>query len=191
MSDEEVEEAINLAKAYLKQKEEGEDADADADASTSEEKSDAEDKPPEDSGASDLPSDPQLIAATTKIVLRDPVSNHPIDMAYVRDQDGRVLGFEQFTNEKKMMRGEPVEGEDDGSEPKEAPLVANCGFHLQPGVTTSFKVYALYREDVPCPEDVVGGEDKSEGGEKEKEAPKVEEKLYYTQAIPLVEGLDQ
>ena len=144
-----------------------------------------------DSGESDLPSDPQLIAATTKIVLRDPVSNHPIDMAYVRDQDGRVLGFEQFTNEKKMMRGEPVEGEDDGSELKEAPLVANCGFHLQPGVTTSFKVYALYREDVPCPEDVVGGEDKSEGEEKEKEAPKVEEKLYFTQAIPLVEGLDQ
>ena len=125
MSDEEVEEAINLAKAYLKQKEEGEDADADA--NTSEEKSEAEDKPSEDSGASDLPSDPQLIAAITKIVLRDPVSNHPIDMAYVRDQDGRVLGFEQFTNEKKMMRGEPVEGEDDGSEPKEAPLIGPQG----------------------------------------------------------------
>ena len=83
---------------------------------------------------------------------------------------------------------EPVEGEE--GEAKEASLVANCGFHLQPGVTTSFKVYTLYREDVPCPEEIVGGDDKSEE-EKEKEARKAEEKLYYTQAIPLVEGLDQ
>ena len=182
MSDEEVEEAINLARAYLQEKEEGETGEVEAGDATSEEKSESG-----DGSASDLPSDPQLIPATTKIVLRDPVSGHPIDMAYVRDQNGRVLGFEQFTNEKKMMRGEPVEGEE--GEPKEAPLVANCGFHLQPGVTTSFKVYTLYREDVPCPEEIVVGEGKE--GEKEEEGPKAEEKLYYTQAIPLVEGLDQ
>ena len=185
MSDEEVEEAINLAKANLKEKEEGEADEGEAGDATSEEKSELDDG---SAKASDLPSDPQLIAATTKIVLRDPVSGHPIDMAYVRDQNGRVLGFEQFTNEKKMMHGEPMEGEE--GEAKEAPLVASCGFHLQPGVTTSFKVYTLYREDVPCPEEIVGGDDKSEE-EKEKEAPKAEEKLYCTKAIPLVEGLDE
>jgi len=164
MSDEEVEEAINLAKAYLKEKEEG--SSDGGDEKVREGKSDDE-----------APVDPVLIAATAKIIMRDPISGHPIDMAYVRDQDGRILGFEQFSKEKKLLRGEAVDGDD--GQPTEAPSTANCGFHIQPGETASFKVFALYREDVPCPESPLEGEE-------EKEPPKVEEKLYFSQAIPLV-----
>ena len=164
MSDEEVEEAINLAKAYLKEKEEGSSDGGD-------------EKVREGTSDGETPVDPVLIAATAKIIMRDPISGHPIDMAYVRDQDGRVLGFEQFSNEKKLLRGEAVDGDD--GQPMEAPSTANCGFHIQPGETASFKVFALYRENVPCPESPLEGEE-------EKEPPKVEEKLYFSQAIPLV-----
>ena len=208
-SDDEVEEAIGLARAHLL-KEGGGEGEGEAGAGA------AASAPAPAPAPTPAPEDPELVAASARIVLRDPVSGYPIDLAYVRDQDGNVLGFEQFTKEKEAMgvggdddgnggdgAGEGGAGDEDGEdrpraaagvggemekekEEKAAPTVSICGFHIEPGVTTAVRVFALYREDVPDAAAMEGVAAAGETGDAKEVAPrKAAEKLYYSQAIPL------
>jgi hypothetical protein len=85
----------------------------------------------------------------------DPDNNHrPIEVAYVKDQNGTVLGFDSFSKQRQeMVKGS--DDEDDSIDDNEAkpPAAAaaqktgECTFHIIPGVTTSIVAYAVYRGD--------------------------------------------
>eukprot|EP00559_Dactyliosolen_fragilissimus_P005472 CAMPEP_0184868682 /NCGR_PEP_ID=MMETSP0580-20130426/31380_1 /TAXON_ID=1118495 /ORGANISM="Dactyliosolen fragilissimus" /LENGTH=487 /DNA_ID=CAMNT_0027369733 /DNA_START=53 /DNA_END=1516 /DNA_ORIENTATION=+ len=121
--------------------------------------------------------DIDLIHASATINLIDNATGREIEIAYVRDQDGKLLGFEQFVSLKKERRAqiakrderdlqkkgkEMIEnpdnstnniGEEDekheigGDEKIFIPSAGLCNFNIIPGETKSIKVYALYRDD--------------------------------------------
>uniref|UniRef100_A0A7S2EX19 GCK domain-containing protein n=1 Tax=Ditylum brightwellii TaxID=49249 RepID=A0A7S2EX19_9STRA len=132
--------------------------------------------------------DPFLVNVYAKFNLRDPSTNRLIDIAYVRDQDGRLLGFDQFSKEKTASAavekedGEEVENnnssdgdvnvedeKDDGGG-----KTGNCMFHIKPGETASIKLFAIYRES--------GNKDKED---EDMSSTKVEETLYFSSPISL------
>ncbi|KAL9187664.1 hypothetical protein ACHAXT_006042 [Thalassiosira profunda] len=94
--------------------------------------------------------EPHLINAYAKFRLTDPNSGRPIEVAYVKDQAGRLLGFDSFSK-----RDDSGGGDDDGTHEKggvggmEATAAAahegECTFHIVPGETTSVTAYAIYR----------------------------------------------
>jgi hypothetical protein len=117
--------------------------------------------------------EPHLINAYARFHLMDPDNNHrPIEVAYVKDQNGTVLGFDSFFKQRQeMMKGSDEDNNDDSIDDNEAkppatPKTGECTFHIIPGVTTSIVAYAVYRGD------------KDEGLLRE-------DVLYYTPEIPL------
>lgn len=121
----------------------------------------------------DLPiqnvDEPHLINAYAKFQLKDPESGEPIEVAYIKDQKGRLLGFDSFSK-KKSSDNENVD--DENGKGVERPNESNegeCTFHLVPGETTIITAYAIYR-----------GRREGEDGESVRE-----DRLYYTSEIPL------
>lgn len=88
-----------------------------------------------DDATSDADDDPdappkRLIPAYARFHLTDAaVTGYPVEIAYVRDQSGTLLGFDDFSRDKQ-----------EGLE------TADMTFHLTPE-TTSLTVFALYREE--------------------------------------------
>jgi len=122
-------------------------------------------------------AEPHLINAYARFHLMDPDNNHrPIEVAYVKDQNGTVLGFDSFSKQREeMVKGS--DDEDDSIDDSETKISASeatqktgeCTFHIIPGVTTSIVAYAVYRGD------------KDDGLLRE-------DVLYYTPEIPLSLG---
>ena len=82
--------------------------------------------------------EPQLINAYAKFKLNDPKTGAPIEVAYIKDQKGRLLGFDSFTKQKSPD-SESDEDHDDKIEEGE------CTFHLVPGETSIITACAIYR----------------------------------------------
>jgi len=136
--------------------------------------------------------DVDLVPVSATINVIDPGTGWEIDIAYVRDQDGSVLGFEQFTTLKRERREaiqymeqkskpnqETQEG--DGRETKFPASIRNtgkCSFHLNPEKTKSVQLFALYKSS----------DNKAMTNEKDssKDNEDVEKKtLYYSSEIEL------
>lgn len=71
--------------------------------------------------------DPPVVEVRVRVPMVDP-DGRPIDVCYVRDQTGRVLGFDQFNSQKD-------EGVQDHY----------LRFHVQPGKTCCVKFYKVYK----------------------------------------------
>jgi hypothetical protein len=83
--------------------------------------------------------DDVLATGIARINLWDQKANCPIEVAYVKDQDDKLLGYDQFFDFKKSIKS----GEDkDGSLKKK---VGACNFHVDPVTTKAIRIYALYR----------------------------------------------
>ena len=112
-----------------------------------------------------------LINGYAKFPLKDPVSGEPIEVAYVKDQKGRLLGFDSFTKKKSSSDNESVD--DDGNNSIDEEEIneseGECTFHLVPGETSIVTAYAIYR-----------GRRIDEDGESIRE-----DTLFYTSEIPL------
>lgn len=79
-----------------------------------------------------------------------------VDLAYVRDQDGLLLGHERFAAPKsdteEIKSGTPEEGgsanDEMNNEQREnsntEPTVGNCVFHVCPETTKAIQIFALY-----------------------------------------------
>lgn len=121
--------------------------------------------------------EPHLINAYAKFQLTHPTNGQPIEVAYIKDQKGRLLGFDSFT--KKDADGSSSDSADDDgmheNEVKDQSTAAEadgeCTFHIVPGETTSIAAYAIYR-----------GEKKEDD---DKEGGAREDTLYYTPEVPL------
>jgi len=132
------------------------------------------------SSQSEREPQPRLINAYAKFKLIEPDGKRPIEVAYVKDQKGRLLGFDSFS---KRDAGGSSDDIDDGSgrdgihdnaggETLERDHHGECTFHLVPGETTSVRAYAIYREVTSADGD----------GEKNRECDNI---LYFTPEIPL------
>lgn len=109
--------------------------------------------------------EPQLINAYAKFQLTDPKSGEPIEVAYIKDQQGRLLGFDSFTKQKSA-ENEDSDADDERSDESNE---GECTFHLVPGETTTVKAYAIYR-----------GQREVDDGKSIRE-----DNLYFTSEIPL------
>jgi len=128
-----------------------------------------------------------------------------VDLAYVRDQDGLLLGHERFEMKKKETVDNGGKDNNDGenigsSESKARPeeIIGNCAFHVSPETTKAIQIFALYGKD---DDDITGNggikEAKSEDGTVEDAASDTDKKdnvesnrkqtLYHSGLIPLSE----
>lgn len=112
-------------------------------------------------------NDPHLINAYVKFKLTQPGTDNPIEVAYIKDQKGRLLGFDSFSkrdsseneNKDNTLANQEKKEVDDGE----------CSFHIVPSETTSIAAYAIYRTQTV-----------NDNGEEQKEYV-----LYYSPMIPL------
>jgi len=110
--------------------------------------------------------DPQIIDCQARVALKDAQTDLPIEVAYARDQDGKILGFENFNNDKK-------EGK------KESAL--NFSIHLAD--TKSIKICAIYQEE-PAPQ-----EEQKDGDAEKASEPILAKRLYYSKPITVIQPM--
>lgn len=138
-----------------------------------------------------------------------------VDLAYVRDQDGLLLGHERFEIKKtesgddntqkegSISNGETdsTDGENIGTRDDKSgsePSIGHCGFHVSPGTTKAIQIFALYgKEDDDNTADGGIKEEKIEDDMMEDAASATDSKdiiekrgkqtLYYSGLIPLSE----
>jgi len=145
-----------------------------------------EDETPVASASSNT-DEPHLINAYAKFQLTDPSgSGRPIEVAYVKDQRGRLLGFDSFTKRDEAATG-TGEGDDnandkdaEGTATESTSLDGECTFHIVPGETTSIAAYAIYRGVKRNKED----EGSDEGGSGTSLIAR-EDFLYHTRDVSL------
>jgi len=158
-------------------------------------------------------ADANLVEGVARINLWDGDGTRRVDLAYVRDQDGLLLGHERFTvkaNESAEGEGgatgekEEKVGDDDNKNDgtssentQSKPTIGHCTFHVSPGLTKSIQIFALYGKDGADNYGSDSGDEKSSlEDKKEKNADsgtaiKDEDKnrgkqtLYYSRLIPL------
>ncbi|KAL7461509.1 hypothetical protein ACHAXS_001926 [Conticribra weissflogii] len=147
------------------------------------------------SSASEREPQPRLVNAYAKFKLIEPDrKRRPIEVAYVKDQKGRLLGFDSFSKrEAGGASSDDIENDDhdddDGAgdsangirddddasgDDSQRASDGECTFHLVPGETTSVRAYAIYRGVTNA------------GGDGEE---KREDVMYYTPEI-LLPGVD-
>ena len=117
-----------------------------------------------------IADEPHLINAYAKFQLTDPNSGEPIEVAYIKDQKGRLLGFDSFSKNKSSdNENGDNENSNESDEKIDESNEGECTFHLVPGETTIITAYAIYR-----------GRRIGDEGESVRE-----DTLYYTNEIPL------
>lgn len=84
--------------------------------------------------------DVPLVEGVVSINLWDANQSRPIEIAFVKDQDGTLLGYEQFFDFKKQLNGKVAEDLDEN-----IGKVGGCIFHANPATTKSIQIFALYR----------------------------------------------
>jgi len=154
-------------------------------------------------------NDIDLISAFVTINLVDTLSGREIDIAYVRDQDGKILGFDQFTNTKRE-RKELIKKQghidnldsqghilqmnnehDNMSERKDVKNIGKFTFYINPETTNSIQVFALYKDNISSMhehvEEVIENSLEMKNNEfvKEENIRKSDETLYYSSIISL------
>jgi hypothetical protein len=77
-----------------------------------------------------------LVGATARINLVDEGNGRRIAIAYIRDQDGKLLGYNQFHSLKKEL--------EEAEEKRDTRRVGSCDFHVNPETTKGIQVFALY-----------------------------------------------
>ena len=85
--------------------------------------------------------DAALVEGLARINLYD--GDKPIEVAYVKDQDGNLLGYDQFTDFKKSLISKEESSSESDSNP--AQKVAQCNFHVNPDTTKGIQIFALYK----------------------------------------------
>lgn len=80
-----------------------------------------------------------LVEGVVSINLWDIQESRPIEIAFVKDQDGNLLGYEQFYDFKKSLNGNQDPDENNAGK------VGGCIFHASPETTKSIQIFALYR----------------------------------------------
>ena len=128
--------------------------------------------------ASKAMEEPQLINAYAKFKLTEPETGNPIEVAYIKDQSGRLLGFDSFSKrdapdvdseEESNMHAEQDKVHDGSTMEHGKVHDGECTFHIVPEETTSIAAYAIYRTKRI-----------DEKGEEHRDYV-----LYYTPQIPL------
>jgi hypothetical protein len=116
-----------------------------------------------------------LVEGIAKINLWDGKSLRPIEIAFVKDQDGTLLGYEQFFDFKKSIKGN-ASGEEQSSK------VGACNFHVNPSTTKSIQIFALYRdqEEQSVIEDDAKSPNAEEGKPKERK-----QALFYSNLVDM------
>ncbi len=103
---------------------------------------------------------PHLVNASAKFQLTDPNAKispnekcydsgrGQIEVAYIKDQQGRLLGFDSFNSTKKEKNVDSSDGNNPGEESASTntTIIGECTFHIVPGETTSIVAYAIYRD---------------------------------------------
>uniref|UniRef100_A0A7S3VE73 GCK domain-containing protein n=1 Tax=Chaetoceros debilis TaxID=122233 RepID=A0A7S3VE73_9STRA len=101
--------------------------------------------------------DDVLVEGVARINLWDPEGERQVELAYIKDQDGLLLGYDQFSYLKKNSGDENENDNDndnddgDNSEPQSKGVigkVGECNFHVNPETTKSIQIFALYRSTV-------------------------------------------
>lgn len=111
-------------------------------------------------------------------------STLPITIAYVKDQDGTLLGYEEFHDWKKARKGQEEKSSDEkenedtkdkasqesnGVSP--AATVGRCMFSMVPQKTTAIQIFALYESDyIPNEDKKKSDEDENSDVNMEKDA---------------------
>ncbi|KAL3768316.1 hypothetical protein ACHAWU_006698 [Discostella pseudostelligera] len=133
---------------------------------------------------------PHLINASAKFRLMDPnyskasfndvdkYDGGRIEVAYIKDQRGRLLGFDSFNSAKKDMDVDS-NNINQGEEEDASNAVGECTFHIVPGETTSIVAYAIYRGTTTTTTNGEGQGSRSGG------TILREDVLYHTPEIPL------
>ncbi|KAL7550269.1 hypothetical protein ACHAWF_013509 [Thalassiosira exigua] len=93
--------------------------------------------------------EPHLVNAYAKFRLVDD-AGRPIEVGYVKDHEGRLLGFDSFSKrDEDDAEGDGGEGAGGGGSGAGATAAASdcgeCTFHVVPGETTAIVAYAIYR----------------------------------------------
>ena len=143
----------------------------------------------QDSAADVSTEEPHLVNAYAKFQLTHPTNGKPIEVAYIKDQKGRLLGFDSFTKSKEdnAASGSPTDDEmvhNSDEEKSTAAPVSNdgeCTFHIVPGETTSITAYAIYRGDVVKKKKDETNEEEEGGGD----VGMREDFMFTTPEIPL------
>jgi hypothetical protein len=116
-----------------------------------------------------------LVEGIAKINLWDGETSRPIEIAFVKDQDGTLLGYEQFFEFKKTMK-------DSASSEGQSSKVGACNFHVNPSTTKSIQIFALYRER----EEEAAIEDIKETNKEEEAKPKErKQNLFYSALVDM------
>ena len=140
--------------------------------------------------AVDVPmEEPHLVNAYAKFQLTHPTNGKPIEVAYIKDQKGRLLGFDSFTKSKEDNAASGSSTDDEmvhnsDEEKSAAAPVSNdgeCTFHIVPGETTSITAYAIYRGDVVKKKE----DETNEEGEGGGNVGMREDFMFTTPEIPL------
>ena len=128
----------------------------------------------EEGEGSDVSSsnDVVLVEGMAKINLFD--GDKPVLIAYVKDQDGKMLGYDQFTDFKKEL----LESDEKESDKKSTPTIGQCAFHISPENTKSIQIYALYRSKEDKEDDNQKGDENNAD-----DAKSIEQTLYYSSAV--------
>lgn len=158
-------------------------------------------------------SDVDLIPASVTVDLFEALMEKEIDIAYVRDQEGNVLGFDQFVNFKKERRElferkiqnenlklgkdesnnekENVERNDNIRNKKRGDNVGKFTFYIRPDCTKTIQVFVLYKDYSLRDTDGIVEENAitNNGDENDKEVSNITSNglLYYSRAISLEE----
>lgn len=121
--------------------------------------------------------DPHLINAYAKFDLVDP-SGRPVEVAYVKDQDGRLLGFDSFSRGGASEEdGTPASEGGGGDADSATGGRGECTFQIVPGETIAVRAHAVYRGEAAG-----AGADGGDGG---GSGMMREDYLYVSDEIPL------
>lgn len=102
-------------------------------------------------------ADDVLVEGVARINLWDSDGKRQVELAYIKDQDGLLLGYDQFSHLKKNSGDEDDKREKNGNattskkesvEPQSKSLigkVGECNFHVNPQTTKYIQIFALYR----------------------------------------------
>ncbi|KAL7511881.1 hypothetical protein ACHAXN_008832 [Cyclotella atomus] len=118
--------------------------------------------------------EPHLINAYAKFRLMEPDIGNPIEVAYIKDQRGRLLGFDSFSkrddkDDERNMHADQEKMHDGSTMEHNKVHDGECTFHIVPEETTSVAAYAIYRS-----------KRMDENGEEQRDFV-----LYYTPQIRL------
>eukprot|EP00978_Attheya_sp_CCMP212_P006118 scaffold13787_cov59-Attheya_sp.AAC.7 len=126
---------------------------------------------------------------------------HLVEIAYVRDQYGNLLGFDEFSSRKKALMEDLMTNRNPGDKNAMASLTGMLPFHMIPRGTTMIQLFVVYKETriptVPTEEKTEESEQDTTTDAAEKEGvaaaeivePEMEmegaSRLYSTHQIPL------